>query len=135
VARRRCLKAVGGFFQLISGPAELDVDAFGGRGALFRIHRCGLKSYPVVIYSQTAIVAGIKLAKENRHLDRITAVEIATTRRGLQHWDRPRERAPANRATADHSLPYIAARAMFDGDLINDSYTPKKLHDPRIPPS
>jgi 2-methylcitrate dehydratase len=122
-----------GFFQLISGPAEVDVGAFGGRGAPFRIHRCGLKSYPAVIYSQTAIVAGIELAKEIGNLDRIAAVEIATTRRGLQQTGTDREKwAPENRATADHSLPYIAARAMFDGDLTNESYAPEKLRDPRI---
>ena len=33
-----------GFFQLVSGPAEVDVTNFGGRGSRFRIHRCGLKS-------------------------------------------------------------------------------------------
>ena len=34
--------------------------------------------------------------------------------------------------TADHSLPYITARAMLDGDITNDSYAPDKLHDPRM---
>ena len=29
-------------------------------------------------------------------------------------------------------MPYITARAMFDGDINNDSYAPQKLHDPRI---
>jgi 2-methylcitrate dehydratase len=122
-----------GFFQLVSGPADVDVGAFGGRDAPFRIHRCGLKSYPAVIYSQTAIVAGIALAKEVGDLDRVAALEIATTRRGLQQAGTDREKwAPDNRATADHSLPYIAARAMFDGNLTNDSYAPEKLRDPRI---
>jgi 2-methylcitrate dehydratase len=122
-----------GFFQLVSGPAEVDVGAFGGHGAPFRIHRCGLKSYPAVIYSQTAIVAGIALAKEVGSLDRIVALEIATTKRGLQQAGTDREKwTPDNRATADHSLPYIVARAMFDGELSNESYAPEKLHDPRI---
>jgi 2-methylcitrate dehydratase len=122
-----------GFFQLVSGPADVDVGAFGGRDAPFRIHRCGLKSYPAVIYSQTAIVAGIALAKEVGDLDRVAALEIATTRRGLQQAGTDREKwAPDNRATADHSLPYIAARAMFDGNLTNDSYAPEKLREPRI---
>jgi len=122
-----------GFFQLVSGPAEVDVTNFGGRGSRFRIHRCGLKSYPAVIYSQTAIVAGIELAKEVGNLDRIAALEIATTRRGLQQTGTDREKwAPENRATADHSLPYITARAMFDGDITNDSYADEKLRDPRI---
>ena len=66
-------------------------------------------------------------------LDRIVAVEIATTRRGLQQAGTDREKwTPDNRATADHSLPYIAARAMFDGNLTNDSYAPEKLREPRI---
>jgi 2-methylcitrate dehydratase len=122
-----------GFFQLVSGPAEVDVGAFGGRGSPFRIHRCGLKSYPAVIYSQAAIVAGIDLAKEVGSLDRITALEIATTRRGLQQTGTDREKwAPENRATADHSLPYITARAMFDGNITNESYAAEKLRDPRI---
>jgi 2-methylcitrate dehydratase len=119
--------------SLVSGPAEVDVGAFGGRDAPFRIHRCGLKSYPAVIYSQTAIVAGVALAKEVGDLDRVAALEIATTRRGLQQAGTDREKwTPDNRATADHSLPYIVARAMFDGDLSNDSYAPEKLRDPRI---
>ena len=47
-----------GFFQQVTGPAKVDVEAFGGRGVQFRLHKCGLKPYPAVIYTQTAIVAG-----------------------------------------------------------------------------
>src|SRR5579862_692683 len=36
------------------------------------------------------------------------------------------------RDTADHSMPYITARAMFDGDITNDSYAPAKLKESRI---
>jgi 2-methylcitrate dehydratase len=122
-----------GFFQLVSGPADVDVGAFGGRGVPFKIHQCGMKAYPAVVYSQTAIEAGIAVAKEVRNLDRITAIEIATTRRGYEQAGRDREKfAPENRATADHSLPYITARAMLDGDISNDSYAPERLRDPRI---
>ena len=53
-----------GFFQQVTGPANVDVDAFGGRGVPFRIHQCVMKAYPAVIYTQTAIVAGIEVAKE-----------------------------------------------------------------------
>jgi quercetin dioxygenase-like cupin family protein len=44
----------------------------------------------------------------------------------------PEKWAPTTRDTADHSLPYIAARTMFDGDITNESYAPEKLRDPRI---
>jgi 2-methylcitrate dehydratase len=122
-----------GFFQLVSGPADINVETFGGRGNQFKIHECGMKAYPVVVFAQTAVVASIELAKEVRQLDRIEAIEISTTPRGYQSAGKdPEKWTPKNRDTADHSLPYIAARAMFDGDLNNDSYSAEKLRDPRI---
>jgi 2-methylcitrate dehydratase len=122
-----------GFFKQVSGPADIDVEAFGRRGIPLRINRCGMKAYPAVVFAQTAIAAGIAVAKEVGDLDHIAAIEIATTRRGYQQaGSDPEKWAPDTRDTADHSLPYITARAMFDGDINNDSYAPEKLRDPRI---
>jgi 2-methylcitrate dehydratase len=122
-----------GLFELVTGPAAVDVDGFGGRGVPFRIMQCGMKAYPVVVYGQTTILAGIAVAKDVGDLDRITAIEIATTKRGYQQaGSDPEKWTPDSKDTADHSLPYIAARAMFDGDIGNDSFAPEKLRDPRI---
>ncbi|HTO48699.1 MAG TPA: MmgE/PrpD family protein [Burkholderiales bacterium] len=122
-----------GFFRQVTGPANVDTGVFGRRGEPFRIHQCSLKPYPAVIYTQTAIVAGIEVAKEVGSLDRIASVEIATTRRGYQRTgSEPEKWAPKTRDTADHSLPYITARAMFDGDITNDSFAPHMYRDPRI---
>ena len=122
-----------GFFQQVTGPANVDVDAFGRRGVPFRIHQCSLKRYPAVIYTQTAIVAAIEIAKQVGSLDRIAAIEIATTRRGYQRTGSELEKwSPETRDTADHSLPYITARAMFDGDITNETFEPHKFRDPRI---
>jgi 2-methylcitrate dehydratase len=122
-----------GFFRLVSGPVDVDVDSFGRRGVPYRIHKVGMKPYPAQVYTQTAIVASNQVVKEAGGTDRIAAVEVATTHRGYEMAGSEAEKwAPATRDTADHSLPYIVARAMFDGDISNDSYTPDKLHDPRI---
>jgi 2-methylcitrate dehydratase len=122
-----------GFFQQVTGPASVDADAFGRRGVPFRIHQCSLKRYPAVIYTQTAIVAAIEIAKQVGSLDRIAAIEIATTRRGYQRTGSELEKwSPETRDTADHSLPYITARTMFDGDIANESFEPHKFRDPRI---
>jgi 2-methylcitrate dehydratase len=122
-----------GFFKLVSGPAEVDVGAFGGRGSEFRIHRVGMKPFPVVVHAQTSVLAGIELARKVGDLDRIASIEIATTRRGYQMAGSEAEKwAPQTRETADHSLPYVAARAMFDGDVNHHSFELDKLHDPRI---
>jgi 2-methylcitrate dehydratase len=122
-----------GFFQLVVTPAEVDVAAFGRRGQAFRIHQCGMKAYPAVIYAQTAIAAAIAAARQVGDLNRIAQIEIGTSRRGYEQTGRdPEKWTPENRETADHSLPYITARAMFDGDINNASYDQDKLHDPRI---
>ncbi len=73
-----------GLFQQVTGRANVDVESFGRRDVLFRIHKCSLKPYPAVIYTQTAIVAGIEVARAVGSLDRISSVEIATTSRGYQ---------------------------------------------------
>jgi 2-methylcitrate dehydratase len=122
-----------GFFQLVSGSADVDVGAFGGHGTQFRINQCGMKPYQAVIYAQTAIDAGIAVAKDVGDLDKITAIEIATTRRGYEQTGRdPEKWTPDTRDTADHSLPYITARAMFDGDISNASYAQAKITEPQI---
>lgn len=120
-----------GFFKLVAGADGLDTGAFGGRGREFRIHRVGMKPYPVVVHAQTSVLAGIALARQVVDLDRIATIEIATTRRGFQMaGSEPEKWAPQTRETADHSLPYIAARAMLDGDIGQKSYSGVKLRDP-----
>jgi 2-methylcitrate dehydratase len=65
--------------------------------------------------------------------NRIAAIEIATTQRGYQRTgSEPEKWSPKTRETADHSLPYITARAMFDGDITNDSFATEMFSDPRI---
>jgi 2-methylcitrate dehydratase len=117
----------------VATPADLNVDAFGKRDTPFRIHDCGVKTYPAVVYAQTAIAAALELAKEIGNPDRIATLEIATTARGYEQAGRDREKwTPQNRDTADHSLPYLTARALVDGDITNESYAADRLRDPRI---
>ncbi len=122
-----------GFFQSVTKPVTIDTGAFGGPASPFRINAVGLKSYPAQVYTQTAIVAAAAVAREVGDLNRIAAIDIATTNRGyVMAGSEPEKWAPDTRDTADHSLPYIVARAMFDGDITNDSYAPSRLRDPAI---
>jgi 2-methylcitrate dehydratase len=73
------------------------------------------------------------VGKDIGNLDRVASIEIATTNRGyVMAGSEPEKWAPGTRDTADHSLPYIVARAMFEGDITNESYAPEKLRDPKI---
>lgn len=122
-----------GFFRQVSGPFTVDVAAFGGLGKPFRITRCGIKPYPAQVYCLTAIPAGIAVAAEAGGVDRISTLRIDTTHLGYVTAGRdPEKWRPETRDTADHSLPYITARAMFDGAITNESYASEKLHNPRL---
>jgi 2-methylcitrate dehydratase len=122
-----------GLFQQVTGAADIDVAGFGGRGKPFRIVSCILKPYPAVIYTQTAIVAAIEVAREVGALDKVTAIHVATSRSGYQRTgSEPEKWDPKTRETADHSLPYMIARAMFDGDITPESFSEKQFRDPAI---
>ena len=78
-------------------------------------------------------MAATAVARDVGNLDRVASIDIATTSRGyVMAGSEPEKWAPDTRDTADHSLPYIVARAMFDGDITNDSYAPEKLRDPKV---
>ena len=51
-----------GVFKQISGVANIDVAKFGGHGNQFLINQCGMKAYPAVVFTQTAIVAATAIA-------------------------------------------------------------------------
>jgi 2-methylcitrate dehydratase len=122
-----------GFFKQVSGPFTVDVATFGGEGRPFRISRCGIKPYPAQVYCLTAIPAAISIAASAGGVEAIRSLRIDTTHLGYVTAGRDREKwRPTTKDTADHSLPYIAARAMLDGAITNDSYSSDKLREPAL---
>jgi 2-methylcitrate dehydratase len=121
-----------GFFKQVSGPLDIDTAGFGGRGKRFLIHDCFIKSYPAQAQTQTAIPAAAKAARSAGDLSRIRSIEVRSTHLGwLMAGSMPERWAPTTSETADHSLPYIVARAMLDGTITAESYTSEVLSDPK----
>ncbi len=121
-----------GFFKLVSGPLQIDTTTFGGRGKRFLINDCFIKSYPAQAQTQTAIPAAAKVAAGVGDLSRIKSIEVRSTHMGwLMAGSTPERWAPKTSETADHSLPYIVARAMLDRTIIPASYAPESLRDPK----
>ncbi len=119
-----------GFLQLVSGPGNVNVEAFGRRSVSFRIHQCSLKPYPAVIYPpRPQSLPRLKLPEEAGSLDRIVAIEIATTQRGYERtgsepekWSPPPEK-PRTTAfpTSRHgrcSTAISAAKASFGKSFV-----------------
>jgi 2-methylcitrate dehydratase len=122
-----------GLFKQVTGPFTIDTATFGGKNQRFRIRDCSVKFYPAQALTQTAIVAGIDVAKQAGDLSRVTAIQIKTSHEGHVSAGLDKEKwAPASSETADHSLPYVTARAMLDGDIGLHSYRDEALHDPKV---
>ena len=49
-----------GFFKQVSGPFELDVDGFGGRGGHYKVNETYIKYWPAEYHAQSAIWAAIE---------------------------------------------------------------------------
>ena len=120
--------------SLSAGPADVDVGAFGRRGVAFRIHQCGLKSYPAHITAQTAIPAAVALAKEIGNLDRIAAHrDRHHPPRLSDRRQRPREMGAGYQGDGG-SQPalYHGAGHVRRRPSTTTAIAPEKLHDPRI---
>jgi len=118
-----------GFEKLVAGqPIAIDTAAFGGPGRPFRIADVLVKPYPAQGHTLTAVEAAIRLSGRIHDPVQIDKVVVATTQLGYKiTGSGPYVWAPATKETADHSMPYVVARALIDGTLTNASYAPEKL--------
>jgi 2-methylcitrate dehydratase len=120
-----------GFFKLVSGPFDLDTDRFGTpENGDYAIRRSLTKTFPTNGELHTAVWAALDIRARIDDLDDIACIVIQTSefnRRVLA--DTPEKWLPKTRETADHSLPYNVARALLDGDITIDSYSPEKMAD------
>lgn len=123
-----------GFFKLVCGPFELDLDRFGSpENGDYAIRRSLTKTFPTNGELHTAVWAALDIRKRIAGLEEIAAITIETSefnRRVLA--DTPEKWLPRTRETADHSLPYNVARALMDGDITIGSYAEQKIHDPAV---
>jgi 2-methylcitrate dehydratase len=119
-----------GLMEQITGPFVLD--PFPRDGGAWLLPWVRLKYWPVEYNAQAGVWAALKLREQMPVAD-IRRIDIAT------YWSawheigsEPAKWDPTTRETADHSLPYIFARALVDGTITvgtfdQAAYTDKSL--------
>lgn len=114
-----------GALWALRGRTDVQLPAYAdGRLAL---HRMGFKRYP----SEGSSQATLDLIPDM--LAWTTVDEIESIHHTLGAWGEiaaPPMWDPWNRETADHSMPYILARALMDGEIYLDSFVEAKFRDP-----
>jgi 2-methylcitrate dehydratase len=122
-----------GFFKQITGAFEIEPENFGGRGTPFMVQRTLTKMFPTNGELQTAVWAALDLRGRVRAWDDVASIAIDTTEVGYKFLGKdPEKWRPESRETADHSLPYTVARALFDGEITIESYSEQRYRDPQI---
>ena len=116
-----------GFMEAITGPFEIDWSKEG----LESVRRTILKRYDAEIHSQSAIEALLALRAEHE-LERadVERIELDTFQvafdiiGGGEEGDKYQVRS---KEEADHSLPYLLAVALLDGQVLPEQYLPDRI--------
>ncbi len=121
-----------GFFNQVSGKFTLNIDDFGGRNGSFKILESYIKYYPSEYHSQAAVEAALLLRDKIKVSD-IQEINIETYDACVDIIGGEKEKwSPQTRETADHSLPYCVAVALFDGKVGLDQFDEDRIKDPEL---
>lgn len=121
-----------GFFNQVTGKADLSIDNFCKSGDKFKILEVHIKNYPSEINSQSAIEAALEVRKRIKKIDDIKEINVETFTTAYEIIADQSKWNPTNRETADHSLPYIVCAALIDGEITEKQFSSKRISDSKL---
>jgi 2-methylcitrate dehydratase len=121
-----------GFMDTIAGRFAID----WGHEDLERVRRTFLKRYNAEIHSQSALEALLEL-RETNNIDAaaVERVELETFQVAYDIIGGGEEGAKTDIHTkeqADHSLPYLLAVALLDGQVMPEQFAPERITAPDV---
>src|SRR5213592_551694 len=103
------------------------------QGPASMILKTSIKYWPAEYHSQSAIEAALFLRSQIEDLSKMKGVVIESHDASVDIiGSEPEKWKPQTRETADHSLPYITAIALIDGEVTEKQFQPKRFTDPKI---
>src|SRR5437667_7468744 len=103
------------------------------RGLPTMILKTSIKYWPAEYHSQSAIEAALFLRSQIDDVSKIKRVVIESHDASVDIIGSEPERwIPKTRETADHSLPYITAIALIDGEITDRQLEPERFKDPEV---
>jgi len=122
-----------GLFEVLNNVEWQPEWLLKGLGEEFMITQCSYKAFPTEALTHQPISAALQVCQEQGlAAEDITEILVETTARGADILSDPSKYQPTTKETADHSLPYVVAAAVADGNVLPDSFNDEKLKDPRI---
>ena len=116
-----------GFFAQVSGPFR-----WGKQGS-WKTLRSSIKYFPAEYHAQSAIEAALKIRGRMPSVRSVSGIVIETFEAAASIIGSETEKwRPTSRETADHSLPYLVAVALVDGDVGPAQFAPRRIRDPLL---
>jgi 2-methylcitrate dehydratase len=118
-----------GFMDAIAGHFEID----WGREDLERVARTIVKKYNAEIHSQSALEGVLELRQEHafdpHDVDRIRLDIFDVAYNIIGGGEEGDKSVVRTKEEADHSLPYMLAAAILDGEVTPEQYLPERIQD------
>ncbi len=121
-----------GLWEKVTGPFELA--PFPNLGGEYLTPRVQLKYWPIETNGQAAVWAALELRSRVDPM-KLEAIDVFASKfTWFEIGSEPEKWDPQTRETADHSLPYIFARALVDGPIRVSSFEDEAVRDPALRP-
>src|SRR6266850_2495368 len=121
------IEGEGGYAKMVAGP--LNEDILRRRTGDFEILKSSIKLWPSVGTAQAPIAAASEIYRQ-KPASEIAAITIALSDFAYgQQQAMPKE--INTREHADHSVRYLVARALLDGNVTVDDFAENRFRDPR----
>jgi 2-methylcitrate dehydratase len=117
-----------GFAKMVSG--SLDEAILRQRSGDFQILKSCIKLWPCVGTAQAPIAAALEIYKRQPRSEEIATITVALSDFAYKQQAAYPEEI-STREHADHSIPYLVARALLDGDVKVTDFEEKRFKDPR----
>src|ERR1044071_2572993 len=103
------------------------------QGPASMILNTSIKYWPAEYHSQSAIEAALFLREQIDDPSEISSVHIESHDASVDIiGSEPEKWKPKTRETADHSLPYITAIALIDGEITDRQFEVERFKDPKV---
>src|SRR5262252_5792364 len=103
------------------------------KGAPEMILKTSIKFWPAEYHSQSAIEAALALRKDVEDPAKVKSMTIESHDASVDIiGSEPEKWKPETRETADHSLPYITAIALIDGEITDKQFARKRFTDREV---
>jgi 2-methylcitrate dehydratase len=99
-----------------------------GRSDRFKLQDTDIKYWPAEYHSQAAIALALDLRARGVRAQAVDRIIIHTFKVAVEIiGGEPEKWTPTTRETADHSLPYLVAAALLDGEVTERQFSPERI--------